>query len=79
MVRAITARATTAAPTPMPAFAPVERLLEEPPAVEVARAAPGVVADVRARMVVEEEIPVITEVIVVKLGEPLGAVVRGAM
>lgn len=63
----------------MPAFAPVERLLEEPPAVEVARAAPGVVADVRARMVVEEEIPVITEVIVVKLGEPLGAVVRGAM
>jgi hypothetical protein len=46
--------------------------------VEVARAAPGVVAEVRARTVVEEEVPIIVEVIVVKLGEPLGAVVTGS-
>jgi hypothetical protein len=78
IVRAIAAIAMTAAPTPMPAFAPVERPLEVPPARDVARAAPGVVAEVRARTVVEEETPVMTEVIVVKLGEPLEAVGRGA-
>ena len=76
--RAMARMAMMAAPTPMPAFAPVDRALEGPLVEEVARAAPGVVAEVRARTVVEEEVPVITEVIVVKLGEPLGAVLTGA-
>jgi hypothetical protein len=75
--RAMARMAMMAAPTPMPAFAPVDRPLEGP-LVEVARAAPGVVAEVRARTVVEEEVPIIVEVIVVKLGEPLGAVVTGS-
>lgn len=78
-----TARATapiaiTAAPTPMPALAPVERPLWGPPGEEVARAAPGVLALVSWRTVVEAETPVTTDVMVVKLGEPLGAVLTGA-
>ena len=76
--RAIAPMAIMAAPTPMPALAPVERPLWGPPAEEVARAAPGVLALVSWRTVVEEETPVTTDVMVVKLGEPLGAVLTGA-
>jgi len=68
IARPIAAIAPSAAPTPMPAFAPVDKpLLLEPSSEEVASAAPGVLIEVSWSTVVDAETPVTMDVIVMEL------------
>jgi len=76
----IAPRATNAAPTTIPAFAPVARPLPPPePWQEPANCPPGVLVEVTGTTDVDEPVPVTMAVIVVKLCAPFDALESGVV